>query len=306
MTSPPFNAAGAIDLGALASAKQAQAKADAAMANAPEGEVFDATVENFEELVMARSMTVPVIVDLWATWCQPCKTLSPILEGLAAEYGGRFVLAKIDVDAQQQLGAMFQVQSIPTVVAIIGGQAAPLFQGAVTEQQARQVIDQVLAAAAQAGINGTLTGEPADELPVVEDVEDPRFAAAYDAVDAGDWAAARAAYQSILDTELSNADAIAGLALIGLYERTDGLDTSALIEAARANPSDVAAVLAGADALALSGDWGAAFALLLEAVRATSGDERDAVRTRLVELFEIAGDDPAVPPSRIALSNALF
>ena len=306
MTSTPFNAAGAVDLGALASSKQAQAKAAAAMANAPEGVVFDATIENFEEKVITQSMTVPVVVDLWATWCQPCKTLSPILETLAAEYGGRFVLAKIDVDAQQQLGAMFQVQSIPTVMAFIGGQVVPLFQGAVPESQARSVIDQVLAAAAQAGVTGTLTGETVEEVPVEDAPEDDRFTAAYNAVDAGDWAAARAAYQSILASEPTDADAIAGLAMIGLYERTDGVNLDEAIAKAKEHPADLAAALAGADALALSGDWAGAFALLIEVVRSTTDDDRNAARTRLIELFEVAGEDPAVPSARVALANALF
>lgn len=304
MSSTPFSAAGAIDLGALAASKEAQARADRAKEHAPEGVILDVTTEQFETLVLQQSMTVPVVVDLWATWCQPCKTLSPILETLAVEYNGRFVLAKVDVDAEPQIGAAFQVQSIPSVVAIVGGQPVPLFQGALPESQVRQYLDQLLAAAAQAGITGTVSGTPVEELEDVAEPEDPRFTAAFEAVDAGDWSAARSAYREILDAEPSNVDAAAGLALVGLYERTEGIDLASAIAAVDAENANSA--MTAADAHALSGDWAAAFAVLIDAVRATSGDERDAVRARLLELFEVAGDEPAVQPARIALANALF
>lgn len=304
VSSTPFSAAGAVDLGALAASKEAQARADRAKEHAPDGVILDVTTEQFETLVLQQSMSVPVVVDLWATWCQPCKTLSPILETLAVEYNGRFVLAKVDVDAEPQIGAAFQAQSIPMVVAIVGGQPVPLFQGALPESQVRQYLDQLLAAAAQAGITGTVSGTPIEELEPVEEPEDERFTAAFEAIDAGDWSAARAAYQTILDTEPSNADAAAGLALVGLYQRTEGVDLAAAI--ASVDPSDPSSAMTAADAHALNGDWSSAFATLIDAVKATSGDDRDAVRTRLVELFEVAGDEPAVQPARIALSNALF
>src|SRR5580693_5652671 len=95
--------------------------------------VIDVTELTFEELVVNQSMTVPVVIDFWAEWCGPCKQLSPILEKLAHDDAGRWVLAKIDVDAEQRIGAAFQVQSIPSVIAVIGGQPVPLFQGAVSE-----------------------------------------------------------------------------------------------------------------------------------------------------------------------------
>jgi len=96
---------GAIDLGALASQRDAEARRSTAMAGAPAGVVIDVTTETFENDVIIHSQTVPVVLDLWATWCGPCKTLSPVLETLAAEYAGRFVLAKVDVDAEQQIAA---------------------------------------------------------------------------------------------------------------------------------------------------------------------------------------------------------
>jgi len=149
---------GAVDLSALAQQRQAQQR-QATAGPAPAGIVIDVTEETFQTEVIERSQQVPVVVDLWATWCGPCKTLSPILEALAAEYGGRFILAKVDVDAQPRIASAFQVQSIPSVFAIVGGQPMPLFQGALPEPQARQYIEELLKAAEQAGVAGTATAQ---------------------------------------------------------------------------------------------------------------------------------------------------
>ena len=307
MASTPFSAQGAIDLGSLASARQAEAKAQQAKASAPAGVIIDVTTASFEQDVLQQSMNVPVVVDLWATWCQPCRQLSPVLEALAAEYGGRFVLAKVDVDAEQQIGAAFQVQSIPSVFAVIGGQVVPLFQGALPESQVRQYIEQLLAAAAQAGVSGTVAGAEAAEPMVEEEPEaDPRFDAAVSAIDAGDWAAATAAYEQILASDPADADAKTGLALVDIYRRCDGVDSAAALTAQSADPANVDAALVAADVHALSGQWSDAFGVLIEAIKRNAGDDRDRLRTHLVTLFDIAGDDPAVAPARIALSNALF
>ena len=161
------------------------------------------------------------------------KQLSPLLEQLAAEYAGRWILAKVDVDAEQQIAAAFQVQSIPSVFAVIGGQVAPLFQGALPEPQLRQAIDKVLEIAASQGIDGAVQGEEvSDDVDAELDAGDPRLDAAVEAIDAGDWLAARAAYQKVLDESPADSDAAAGLAMVDLYERTEGLDPVAALQSA--------------------------------------------------------------------------
>ncbi|MDO8732473.1 MAG: tetratricopeptide repeat protein [Actinomycetota bacterium] len=300
--STPFAARGAIDLGALATNRKQQQAAEVAKAQAPTGVIFDVTEAEFQTRILDQSNTVPVVLDLWATWCEPCKQLSPILEKLAAEAGGSWILAKVDVDAEPRISQAFQVQSIPSVFAVVKGQVLPLFQGAYPEAQIKQVLAELLKVAAEQGVTGTFgeAAAPAAEVEAEQPI-DPRFVAAFDAVEAGDWLAAEQAYREVLLQTPNDAEALAGLAMVGLYGRTE---SATLIEDAA--QSDVDAQLALADAEALNSDWAAAFARLIATVKATTGEERNRTRTRLLELFVIADDDPAVAPARTALASALF
>lgn len=308
MSQPSINPYGAVDLAALA--QRAPARPPAGAGAAPGGSyVVDVTDATFGPAVAQRSMTVPVVVDLWATWCEPCKQLSPVLERLADAYAGRFVLAKVDVDANPQIAQAFQVQSIPMVAAVIGGRALPLFQGALPEAQVRQYLDQLLQAAAAAGVDGVAEpvepGGPAgpQEPPAV----DPRFEAAFEAIERGDLDGAAQAYRAVLAQAPADVEAKAGLAQVELLRRIAGVDPRAVRRAAAARPDDVAAQCDAADVDLAAGQVADAFARLVDAVRRSAGDDREQARRHLVELFELVDPaDPRLGAARLALANALF
>lgn len=296
-----MNVQGAIDLAALAKAREAAARPPAQTPGASPF-VKDVTATSFEADVLQQSMTVPVIVDLWAEWCAPCKALSPILEKLAADYAGRFILAKIDIEVEQQLAAAFQVQSIPMVLAFIGGQPVGLFQEALPELRVREVLEQVLVAAASAGVTGVADGgKNVQPEPTV--VSDPRFDAAESALEAGNWQAAIEAYQEVLKATPNDSIARIGLLNVELLQRTDGVDFDAVLDLTEA---DAETQMRIADVEFICNEFASAFARLIDVIR-DQPESRTKVRERLLQLFDIAGpNDPAVVKARIALSNALF
>ncbi|WP_380168785.1 tetratricopeptide repeat protein [Jannaschia sp. R86511] len=305
---------GAVDLSALARPAAPAAPPGAAPTGgpAPTGVVVDVSEADFDA-VLQQSLTVPVVVDLWAEWCGPCKQLSPVLEKLAVEYAGRFVLAKVDVDANPRIAQAFQAQSIPMVVALIKGQPVPMFTGAVPEAQARQVIDELLKVAAQNGVSGTVDVGEADPEAAAAPEEPPLpplHAAAAQAFEVGDYDAAVTAFTQALNENPADADAKAGLAQAQLFGRVDALPAdvmTGLATAAADDPTNVDAGLAVADRDLFGGHVEDAFARLVDLVRVTGGDDRARVRTRLVDLFEVVGgDDPRVAQARVKLANALF
>ncbi|MEV6015866.1 MULTISPECIES: tetratricopeptide repeat protein [unclassified Streptomyces] len=315
---------GVVDLAAVKAAQEAKAKAEQARAEAarqggggavtPASLVIDVDEAGFELDVLQRSTEVPVVIDFWAEWCEPCKQLSPLLERLAVEYNGRFVLAKIDVDANQMLMQQFGVQGIPAVFAVVAGQALPLFQGAAAEAQIRGTLDQLVQVAEQRfGLTGLTVDADATAgaPPVAREVPagpyDALLEAAVQALDAGDFGGAVQAYKNVLSDDPGNTEAKLGLAQAELLQRVQGLDPQKVRRDAADRPADVAAQIAGADLDLVGGHVEDAFGRLIDTVRRTAGDDRDAVRVRLLELFEVVGaDDPRVVAARRALARALF
>lgn len=271
--------------------------------------VIDVTEATFETDVIATSMQVPVVVDFWADWCEPCKQLSPVLEKLAAEYGGRFVLAKIDVEANQRLAQLIQVQALPTVLAVVGQQPMPLFQGALPEAQIRQVLEELLKVATMNGIAGRVAPrETAADSDSDEQAGPPvRYPEALEALARGDIDGAEAAYRDALERQPGDPEAEQGMARVALLRRVYDADPVTVRQNAAATPTDVAAQCLAADLDVAGGAVEEGFARLIETVRMTGGAERDAAREHLLGLFLVAGpNDPRVAAARRALAGALF
>jgi putative thioredoxin len=313
-----FRGYGAVDLGALAAQRAARERAEAATAEAARaaeaGEVppvvtmTAVTEETFQSEVIDRSFVVPVVIDFWAEWCQPCKQLSPVLEKLAGEAAGAWVLATIDTDANPRIAQAFKIQSIPTVFVVWQGQLIPGFSGALAEAELRSFAEQVAARPAQAGAGAAAdpagpAGQPVGAAGPIDPLEE----AALDALDAGDLDAAAAAFEQLVQGQPDNTEARIGLSRVELLRRTRGRDPAAARAAAAAAPDDVPAQTLAADLDVAAGAVDAAVDRLVDLVRRTSGAERDLARTHLLGLFALLGeDDPRVPRGRTALANALF
>jgi putative thioredoxin len=258
--------------------------------------VIEATDQNFEQVVIEGSKTRPVVVDLWAEWCGPCKTLGPILERVAIERAGAFLLAKLDVDANPMVASMFGVQSIPTVIAFRDGQPVTGFVGAYPEPAVNEFVDSLLPTEA--------------DLVAQEAIAE---------ADAGDVEAAEAAFREALEKDPDNADAKIGLGRI-LAERGE-LETARelvrpLLPDAEAErvmaitrvrewaSTEGPGTLASAKRLAANGRWREALDGMLASLQ---GDDRDDARAAMVDAFAVLGDDdPLVAEYRRRLASALF
>ena len=312
---PSFSTAGVVDLSALKKPATPTGAAGSASgaAGAPTGpasgsgaasaHVIDVSEAEFETAVIERSLQVPVVLDLWAEWCEPCKQLSPVLERLADEFGGRFLLAKVDTDANPRLAQALRVQGIPAVKAVVQGQLIGEFTGVLPEAEVRQwLTDLVTMAETEFGMTG-----PADAAPLPEPPLDPLLQAAYVALESDDLDGAARALQNLLADQPAHADAKVMLSQVELLRRTAAADPAAVLAAAKAAPDDIEAQCSAADVLMGAGQPEDAIAVLLDAVRAFTGAERDRARLLLIEYFDLLGNDhPVVPKARQRLAALLF
>ncbi|MFI5511481.1 co-chaperone YbbN [Mycobacterium sp. NPDC051804] len=286
--------AGAIDLSALKQPANAAAGGGAA---APSGGV-EVTEANLEAEVLLRSSQVPVVVLLWSPRSDASVQLGDVLANLAAADGGKWALATVNVDVVPRVAQMFGVQAIPTVVALGGGQPLSSFQGMQPPEQLRGWIDSLLNATA-----GKLSGAASSEDP--EQV-DPELAEARAHLDAGDFDAARAAYQAILDAKPNDPEAKGAVRQIAFLQRASAHRPDALV-AADAAPDDIDVVFAAADVEILQQNVAAAFDRLIALFKRKTDDDRTTVRTRLIELFDLFDPaDPEVIAGRRKLANALY
>jgi putative thioredoxin len=313
--STPFSRPGAVDLSALKrSAPPAGGPAGSAGAGAPAGAGTGSySIELDEQNIQSAlegSMAAPVLLVVYSPSRSAASArLADDLETLADEFEGRFLLGKVDVDAQPQLAQMLQVPSVPLVAIVLQGRLQPLFQDAPTLEQLRDELTQLFQQLATQGMTGrhqpqTMPAETDDEG---EPQVDPRYAPAQDALEAGDIDTAVAEYQKLVDANPADAEAAGGLAMAKVLQRTSSMDPAAARAAAAEHPDDVDAQSLVADLDLLGGHVEDAFNRLIDLVRRSAGEERDRARTHLLGLFGAVGnEDPRVLKARQLLASALF
>jgi putative thioredoxin len=309
MSSSSFSRHGAVDLSQVAArAKQAGA---AAPSGTPGGAsyVVEVNEQTFEAEVIRKSIKHPVVVELYSPRVSTGQQLSDALAALAAEAAGRFLLARINVDTAPGIVQALALQAVPTVIAVINGQIAPLFQGVLSKEQANAYIEQLLKAAVANGIVGRaepVGSQPSETTPSDEPVSDPRFAAADEALERGDFSTALTEFDKLLEANPNDAEAKAGKAQVGLLARVSAVDPQAVLSQA-ATSDAMNDQLAAADVEMVTGQVDEAFARLLQLIRQSSGEDRNAARVRLLELFETLGNaDERVLRARRELMAALF
>jgi putative thioredoxin len=311
---PSFSMSGVVDLSAL---KQSPAPTAGGPASAsapgaaqrPGGAqdaafVVDTNEADFQSAVLERSLQVPVVLYVGADWSEQSKQLAGVLERLADEFAGAFVLARIDAEANPRLMQALRVQGIPSVKAIVAGELIGEFAGVQPEAQVRQWVTELLALAQREfGLSAPAGAEPGPAEPPM----DPAMAAAYDALASDDLDGAARALQNVLSQNPNHPEAKPALAQVELMRRTRTADPAAALERAKQNPKDIEAQCAAADAAMAVGDPDTAIALLLAAVSTFAGEERDRARKLLLDYFELLGpQDPRVGPARARLTSLLF
>ena len=299
-----FSRPGAVDLSGLTAAQPTENAAPGGANYAVE-----VTEASFEAIAQ-QSMRYPVVLLLVSGRDASSSQVQRDLTQTINAAQGRLLLGLVDVDTQPRIAQALGVAAVPTAIALLGGQMAPLFQGTRDRADIQAVVDQIVQVAAANGLAGRAAPQPvaadAGESAGEEAALDPRFTAADEALQTGDFKQAVAEFDKLLKANPRDTEAQAGRAQASLLLRTSNLDAQ-VIAAAEAHPDDLDAQLAAADLELITGDAQAAFDRLIDLIRRTSGPERDQVRVRLLELFDtMDGADPVVKKARRALSMALF
>jgi putative thioredoxin len=299
-----FSRPGAIDLSAL---KQPQGRP--AQPAAGGSYVVDITEQNFQSAALEASMNHVVVLSLWSPRSPQSESFNAMLGNVVSQYGGQIVLAQVDIDANPAIAQALQAQAVPLVVGLVKGQPVPLFQGTVDETEARRYFDELVNVAAQNGVTGRAQpmGDAPEAAEEVEEPEDPRFAAADAAFAASDFDTAVAEYEKLQAQYPADAEVSERLAGVKLLARTQGVELQAARKAAADAPDDLDAQMLVADLDVSGGHVDDAFDRLIQLVKRTSGDDRERVRQRLLDLFTVVGvADPRVATARRALASALF
>lgn len=270
--------------------------------------VMDVTDAAFESVAQLSSI-VPVVFVLGASWSEPAQALTPVLEEITRELDGRAMLARVDVDASPGLAQAFQAETVPSVVALVGGRPVPLFQGVQPEPQVRELFVQLLQLAEQHGVVGRVSAPDAGDEPAVpaEPQIPEAHLAAVEAGERGDFAGAIAEWEAVLAKAPADAAARAALVQMRLLHRLSGHSADDIRSAAAAAPTGVPEQLAVADLDVSGGHIEDAFLRLLDLFAASDPEDRAVIRERLLELFEVVGvADPRVIAARGRLANLLY
>ncbi len=304
-----MNLRGAVDLSALKARADAAARPPAAspVPASSSPYIVEVTEQTFPQLVQL-SAQVPVVVNLRAAWSEQSNQVTAVLEAVAVELDGRMLLANVDLQAQPQIAEAFQAQGAPTVVAVVKGQPVPLFEGVLPDPQIRGYLDELMKVAEANGVTGTLNE---GSQPAPADVEEPALPPlhqeAFEAIERGDYTAAAAAYRRARAEQPADAEAKAGLAQVGLMQRVRDMDAGEARQRGADQPDGLEAQLAVADLELMGGHVEDSFRRLVAFIGRASGEDREATRKRLLELFDVVGvTDPRVTTARSALARALF